>query len=216
MNEALEKVREWAFDLIFMDIKMPLMDGVETYLRIKEIKPETSVVMMTAYAVEDLVQDALREGAYGILYKPLDMERAVSIIKEAREDKKSALILVVDDDPSTCTTLNNILTRKGYKVVTANDGEKAIAVARERSPDILFIDMKLPVLNGLVTYLAIREVDPEVVAIIMTAFHQEMDDLVHSALENNAFACLYKPLDIEEMLGMVEEIMRKRTWIRIH
>jgi len=172
-QEALDKVRESAFDLIFMDIKMPLMDGVETYRRIKEIQPEASVVMMTAYAVEDLVQEALREGAYGILYKPLDMERVISIIKEARDDKKSALILVVDDDPGTCTTLKNILTRKDYNVVTANDGEKAIAIAAERSPDILLIDMKLPVLNGLVTYLAIKEVDPEAIAIIMTAFRRD-------------------------------------------
>jgi len=172
-KEALERVRETAFDLIFMDIKMPLMDGVETYRKIKEIRPGASVVMMTAYAVEDLVQDALREGAYGVLYKPLDMERAVSIIDEARAAKKSALILVVDDDPGTCTTLKNILTRKDYNVVTANDGEKAIAIAAERSPDILLIDMKLPVLNGLVTYLAIKEVDPEAIAIIMTAFRRD-------------------------------------------
>jgi len=159
-KEALERVRETAFDLIFMDIKMPLMDGVETYRKIKEIRPGASVVMMTAYAVEDLVQDALREGAYGVLYKPLDMERAVSIIDEARAAKKSALILVVDDDPGTCTTLKNILTRKDYGVVVANSGEEAISIAEEKSPDILLIDMILPVLNGLVTYLAIKEVDP--------------------------------------------------------
>jgi len=209
-NEALEKVRESAFDLIFMDVKMPLMDGVETYRRIKEIQPEASVVMMTAYAVEDLVQEALREGAYGILYKPLDLDRVLSIIDEARETKKSALVLVVDDDPSICTTLKNILARKSYEVMVANSGEEAISIVREQSPDILLIDMKMPVLNGLVTYLAIKEIAPETVAIIMTAHRQEMGDLIQSALENSAFACLYKPLDIEVMLGMIEEIMRKR------
>jgi len=209
-KEALEKVRETAFDLIFMDIKMPLMDGVETYRKIKEIRPGASVVMMTAYAVEDLVQDALREGAYGVLYKPVELERVISIIDEAREAKKSALILVVDDDPSTCTTLKNILTGKDYDVVVASSGEEAISIARERGPDILLIDMNMPVLNGLVTFLAIKEVDPEAVAIIMTAFRQEMADLVQSALENSAFACLYKPLDIEAMLGIIEEIVKRR------
>jgi len=48
------------------------------------------------------------------------------------------------------------------------------------------------------------------VAIIMTAYRQEMADLVQSALENNAFACLYKPLDIERMLEIIEEIMQLR------
>jgi two-component system response regulator HydG len=82
--EAIERVKEQSFDMIFMDIKMLPIDGVETYKRIKKIKPEAPVMMMTAYAVEKLVQKALREGAYGITYKPLDMERVVALIEEAR------------------------------------------------------------------------------------------------------------------------------------
>jgi len=86
--EALERVKERPFDAIFLDIRMPLMDGVETYRRIKKIRPEAVVMMMSAYAMEDLVQEALEEGAYGILYKPLDIERVVTIIEEARKAKE--------------------------------------------------------------------------------------------------------------------------------
>jgi two-component system response regulator HydG len=85
--EAIERVQERPFDITFMDIKMPLMSGVETYRRIKKIRPEAVVMMMTAYAVETLVQEALQEGAYGITYKPLDIERVIAIIEEARADK---------------------------------------------------------------------------------------------------------------------------------
>ena len=83
--EAIEKVRQRLFDMIFLDIKMPLMNGVETYRRIKEIRPDAVVMMMTAYAVEDLVQQALQEGAHGILYKPLDIERVIAIVEQARQ-----------------------------------------------------------------------------------------------------------------------------------
>jgi len=86
--EALDRVKENPFDMIFMDIKMPLMDGVETYRRIKKIRPEAVVMMMTAYAVEDLVQQALEEGAYGIVYNPLDIGKVVSVIKEAKETRE--------------------------------------------------------------------------------------------------------------------------------
>jgi two-component system response regulator HydG len=86
--EALERVKESSFDMIFMDVRMPTIDGVEVYRRIKRIKPEAVVVMMTAYAVEDLVQEALQEGAYGIVYKPLDLEVVTAFIKEARKAKK--------------------------------------------------------------------------------------------------------------------------------
>ena len=88
--EAIKTVKKRRFDMTFMDIKMPLMDGVETYRNIKKIRPEAVVTMMTAYAVEDLVQDALQEGAYGVLYKPLDMEKVVDLIERAKEHRQGA------------------------------------------------------------------------------------------------------------------------------
>ena len=212
--EAIEKVQEKPFDVIFMDIKMPLMNGVETYRRIKEIRPEAAVMMMTAYAVEELVQQALEEGAYGIVYKPLDIERVITIVEEATQIQTGALVLVVDDDPGTCITLRNILAKKGHKVGTASSGEEAIVMAQQKAYDIILIDIKLPVLNGLETYLAIREINPQVVAIMMTAYRQETAGLVEEALRNHAYTCLHKPLDIEELLGLVEEIWRRKQDVK--
>ena len=208
--EALVKVQESPFDMIFMDIKMPLMDGVETYRRIKKIRPEAVVMMMTAYAVEELVQQALEEGAYGIVYKPLDIGKVVAVIEEARETQMGVLVLVVDDDPGTCITLKNILIKKGYQVGIAYTGEEAIAMARERVYDIIFVDMKLPTITGLETYLAIRKINPEVVAIMMTAYRQGMSDLVEEALRSNVYTCLYKPLEMEEVLKLVDEIRERK------
>jgi DNA-binding NtrC family response regulator len=210
--EAIERVKERSFDVVFMDIKMPLMDGVEAYKKIKKIRPQAAVVMMTAYSVEDLVQEALREGAYGIIYKPLDIEKVVALIEEVREAKRGVLVLVVDDHPETCVTLKNILTKKNYEVGIALTGEDAIAMARENSYDIIFIDMKLPTINGLETYLAIKESNSHPVVIMMTAYRQEMAELVEEAISNSAYACLYKPFDMQEVLGLVNEIReRKQT-----
>jgi len=212
--EAIERVKERSYDMIFMDIKMPLMDGVETYRRIKRIRPEAVVMMMTAYAVEDLVQQALEEGAYGIVYKPLDIEKVVATIEEAAEAKEGALVMVVDDDPGTCITLRNILIRKGYEVGVAHTGEEAIVMAQERVYDIIFIDMKLPTINGLETYLAIRETNPKVVAIVMTAYRQEMSELVEQALRSSAYTCLYKPLEMAELVSLVEEVRKRKAKAR--
>lgn len=208
--EAIEMVKEKSFDIIFMDIKMPIMDGVEAYKRIKKIRLKTIVIMMTAYAVEDLVEEALQEGAYRILYKPLDMEEVVVVIKEAREEKRASLILVVDDDEGTCSTMKKILGKKGYMVGIAHTGEEAIALAEKNLYDIIFIDMKLPTINGLETYLAIKEINKKAVVIMITAFRQEMAELVKAALEGSAYTCLYKPLDMENVLTLVDEILKKR------
>ncbi len=55
------------------------LNGVETYKRINTIRPDAVVIMMMTYAVEDLVQEALQEGAYGMIYKPLDIEKVVTL-----------------------------------------------------------------------------------------------------------------------------------------
>lgn len=208
--EAIALVEKNPYDIIFMDIKMPIMNGVEAYKRIKKIRPEVKVMMMTAYAVEDLIQEALQEGAYGIIYKPLDIEKVLSVILKAREEKQGALILVVDDDPGTCSSLKNILKKKGFRVGTANSGEDAIKASQGERYDIIFIDMRLPTLNGLETYLAIKKINPEAVAVMMTAYRQEMSDLVEQAIHNNAYTCLYKPLDMSTMLNLISEILARK------
>jgi len=180
--EAIEITKENSFDIIFMDIKMPVMHGVETYKRIKKIRDDVVVVMMTAYAVEDLVQEAIDEG----------------------------VVLLVDDDPAICTTLKNILVKKGHKVCIAHSGEEAIEKSRNENIDIIFIDMKLPTINGLETFLTIRENNPEIVAILMTAYHLEMSELVQEALNKDAYTCLYKPLNIENMLMLITDILKAK------
>jgi len=206
-HEAVQKAKEAAFDVILMDIKMPRMNGVETFKEIKKMHPETAVVMMTAYAVEDLIREAVHEGAYGVLYKPLDMERTIGLIEGVRG---GGLILVVDDDPNTCATLKDILEARGYQVGTALSGEEAIEIERENKYDLIFTDIKLPTMNGLQTYLAVREINPQVVAVMMTAYRLETSDLVEEALKKDAYACLYKPFDVEEVIQLVDEICRRK------
>lgn len=208
--EAIDTVKEEFFDIIFMDIKMPVLNGVETYKKIKEINEKIIIIMMTAYAVEDLIQDALKEGAYGVIYKPLDFEKILSLIEESKDTKQGGLILIVDDDPGTCKTIENVLTKKGYDVVISNTGEDAITKAKEKFFDIIFIDMKLPTLNGLETYLELKKINPKLIAIVITAYHQEMDDLVQEAMNNSAYTCLTKPINIEDMLVLINEILTKK------
>lgn len=82
-EEAVEKFRHNPFDIIFLDIKMSPMDGVETYRRLKEIRPQAHVMMMTANARDNLVQEALDEGARGVIYKPFDMAEILDLAEKA-------------------------------------------------------------------------------------------------------------------------------------
>jgi two-component system response regulator HydG len=207
--KALEMVEKNGFDLVLMDIKMPGMDGVETFKKIKEIAPTTPVIMVTAYAVEDLVKEALREGAFGALKKPLDFDRLFKLIEAAIAE--GALILVVDDDENLCTSLKASLSEKGNRVSIAYDGNTAIEKAHENNFDIILIELRLPVLNGLETYLAIREIRPKVAAIITSSSPQEMSELAQQALLENAYACLEKPIDMDKLTVLLEQIKEQKA-----
>ena len=207
-EEALEKIKESSFDVALMDIKMPVMDGVRTFKEIKKLKSSTTVIMMTAYSMDDLIHDALKEGAYGVLRKPLDIEQVIKRIEISKVG--GSLTMIVDDDPNFRMSLKDILEEKGYAVTTAKDGKEAIAIAKERPEDIAIIDMQLPFLNGLETFLELKKIHPELHAIIITAYKEEMKDLVEQALASGAYACIYKPFDPKKIVEMVEEIVKKK------
>jgi len=76
----LEDIKTETYDLMLMDIVMPRMNGVEVLKQLKEIDSSVIVIMMTAYTMPDVVEGALREGVYRVLFRPLDMEEVPSLI----------------------------------------------------------------------------------------------------------------------------------------
>ena len=78
--QAIEAVKKTHFDVAFMDIKMPGINGVEAFNEFKKIDPGTVVIMMTAYSVDELVKKAVDEGAYTCIYKPFDVEGVIELV----------------------------------------------------------------------------------------------------------------------------------------
>ncbi|MFQ5800760.1 MAG: response regulator, partial [Candidatus Hydrothermarchaeales archaeon] len=74
-------IKKRHFDAVLMDIKMPGMGGIEAFRKIKEVDKKTKVIMMTAYAVDDLVAEALKEGASSVVHKPLDLDKLITLVR---------------------------------------------------------------------------------------------------------------------------------------
>ena len=202
--QAIEAAKQVPFDLVFMDIKMPGINGVQTFREVKKINPQTAVIMMTAYSVEDLVREALEEGAYAVVYKPFDMEHVVSIIESALH---RTLILVVDDYFADRETLKSILEERGYRVFIAGNGAEALAQVKEKHFDIVFLDVRLPDIDGARIFEEVKTIDPEAAVIMMTGYSEE--ELVSRAISHGAYTCIYKPFDVEKILTVVGEISQK-------
>lgn len=87
-TEAIEMVKERHYDIIFMDVRLPDMNGVETYEHVKQIDPRATVIMMTGYSEEDLVKRAISQGAYTCINKPYDMERVIALVEDIARGKR--------------------------------------------------------------------------------------------------------------------------------
>jgi two-component system nitrogen regulation response regulator GlnG len=69
-------------DLVFLDLKMPGISGIDTFKEIQKLRPMLLVIMMTGYSVDELLRDAFELGAYGVIYKPFDVEEVLSVIEK--------------------------------------------------------------------------------------------------------------------------------------
>lgn len=87
--QALEVLRLQAFDVVLADIMMPTMDGLEMLRQIKEIAPQTVVIMMTAYASLDKAMKAITYGAANLLTKPFELSQLSQAINNALAERDS-------------------------------------------------------------------------------------------------------------------------------
>ncbi len=87
-REAIEKISKGTFDVVLLDVKMPIMDGVETLREIKRIRPLTEVVMLTGHASVDSGIEGMKLGAFDYLMKPMDLDPLLEKIQDAYEKKR--------------------------------------------------------------------------------------------------------------------------------
>ena len=79
-EDAVERFRDADFDIAFMDVKLPGMNGVESFIEIRKLKPDAKVMMMTGYSVEHLLLQAVESGALYVLHKPFDIDEVLDAL----------------------------------------------------------------------------------------------------------------------------------------
>jgi two-component system, chemotaxis family, chemotaxis protein CheY len=115
-------------------------------------------------------------------------------------------LLVVDDDPAVLSTVSDILSDEGYQVVTASNGAEALETLDRTFPDLILLDMRMPVMDGWKFAQARSAEQRSIPLIVMTAAH----DARKWALEIGAADYLAKPFDLLELLEVVERRLPER------
>ncbi|HFB62291.1 MAG TPA: sigma-54-dependent Fis family transcriptional regulator, partial [Bacteroidetes bacterium] len=110
-------------------------------------------------------------------------------------------ILVVDDDTTHRLMLKATLAAEGYGITEAGDGERAVEKIKQEFFDLVMLDLKMPKMGGLEALKRLKEINPEIPVLIMTAYASVQTAV--DALKHGAFDYLIKPLDMEEVKLML-------------
>ena len=120
-------------------------------------------------------------------------------------DTRPKCILVVEDDEPIRDLMSEILNCVGYTVETAGDGLQALECVRARPPDVIVLDLMMPIMDGW-TFLQHFRTDAQVSStpVLVTSAYRELKD---NARKLDVQACLAKPFEINELLGAIEHLL---------
>ena len=112
-------------------------------------------------------------------------------------------ILVIDDEEIIRNLFTDILSGEGHRIFTANNGMEGIEEINNRHFHIIFMDVHMPVMNGLETLKKIKDTKPEMVVVIMDSYP---DQLVEEAQRIGAHLCIHKPFEIWEIMEIIKNV----------
>jgi len=120
--------------------------------------------------------------------------------------KKDIKILIVDDEEIMRDLFTDILQDEGYNVTTVNNGLQAQEIAKTAFFDIAFVDVHMPVMDGIKTLHSLRELSPKTVIVMTDSMPGYM---VEEAKKEGAVTCIRKPFDIKEIRSVISEVMER-------
>ena len=191
------------FDVAFMDVMMPGKNGVESFLEIKRLKPAAHVYMMTGYSVEQLLQQAIAGGAMGVFSKPVNLYQVLEAITGLG---KSGIVLVAEDDPDFGPTLNQLINRNGYHSELVCNGEEALARAIRGGVDVLVLDLKMPLIDGIDVYTALKAQGRDIPTVIISGNTAEFSERLALFDDVVVTGILNKPFDPLVLLDRLEKL----------
>jgi two-component system response regulator (stage 0 sporulation protein F) len=116
------------------------------------------------------------------------------------------LILVVDDQAGVRLLLREVFREIGYRVALAAHGQEAVVMASVEMPSLALVDLKMPVMDGLDTLRALKELDPALPVMMMTAVGEGR---VSEMLANGARDCITKPFDVFALRDLVQQVLQE-------
>ena len=204
-DEAIELCQEHKFDIILMDVRMPGINGVEAFKKIKTISKDSRVIMMSAYSIDEMKLEALKEGAIAFLEKPLDISQVLKLIAE---DENTPVLLVMQDTKEL-EKIVNILEDKTYRTHATHSPDEAMELARQIRFKLIIIETRLDPISGLELFFVLKQIVPDTVTIILADTEDVFINQAKEAVKNNAYTFLKKPLEMNTFISILDRLKKQ-------
>jgi DNA-binding NtrC family response regulator len=202
--KAIALSKEKKYDVILLDIKMPGIDGIQTFEEVKKLQPGAIIFLMTADSAEQF-QNMQDKGVSTIIQKPIDITRIIKLIGDL---EKKGTVFIVDDSENDRSLLADILSEKGFKVMTAKTGSEAVELARNNEFDVMILDLRLPDMDGISVLETVKKFKPASSIVTVTGYC--LDGLINDIIDKGAYTCLLKPFDMEILLREINNLINKK------
>lgn len=213
-NGVLDAVRHLRPEIVCLDYQLPGRDGLDILAEINETQPEIDVVFMTGSTDDDIDARAADAGAAGFLRKPFGQRQVLDELGQVRQTREKAShgaatadladeirrppggrpsAVIADDNSSIRLLMRGLLNELGIQVLAqATNGEEAIRAAGKLQPQLLFLDVNMPILSGLDALPRIREISPQTTIVMVTG--EASRDMFARAMGLGARGYIVKPV----------------------
>jgi two-component system sensor histidine kinase/response regulator len=236
---AVDEVRKAAtegrpYDVVYLDWRMPGMDGMETARRIKSLglAEPPLLMMITAYGREEVLKEARSIGIDDVLIKPVNasllFDTTMSVLCTTQRGApqgsapaelgaarrrlaaiRGARVLLVEDNDINQQVARELLEDAGLVVDVADNGQIAVDMVQQASYDLVFMDMQMPVMDGLTATRQIREISRlerlPIVAMTANAMEQDRRKCIEAGMND----AVIKPIDPQNLW---DTLLR---WVRL-
>lgn len=202
-NQAEEVISKEQFALIILDIELGEESGITLLKKIRESNKEIPIVIYSGCITPEIETEAKTAGANEVLRKDIGMTQLAKQINKIVNVKdriakgisitKQKPILLVDDQENIRNLLKTFFNRKGYDVLEAENGERALELARSSEFSVALLDMEMTGIDGLETLKGLLEINPKLGVVMATGVQD--DDKVRKAIDLGAYGYVLKPFD---------------------
>ncbi len=204
-RQALDLVRSRQIDCVVSDIKMPELDGLDLLHHIKAERPAMPVIMITGFAFQQHRAQATHAGADGFLVKPFRLEKIEEVLQRVLSRSHASAtpartirdVLIVEDDVEFRVLLSEIVEALGYNSMSVPDAEAALRQIRQRRPDAIITDYKLPLMSGEELIRTVKGADAGLPMVLITGYAPSISGREFANGAADAF--LMKPFRIDRI-----------------